>query len=318
VDDAGFEKQPNASRLVVLIGDHGNRGTPNYDGLVEKLTRPGRSPIDFVAVQVVDPEKLPDYEDQERARRARQAARDFRDQLTTLVERLNQKSAQAGAGRRIGTFVPMPDEGQGLTELLDEKYDEMKKREDELRRVQARLSARSFPTKVGSELEGLLADRGVSLERIRSLVGVRMGQEGYVWRWSRPPVGDEPGIAQVRVEALLSRPEVEKLVGLVAPILSSADPLKALQKAVGQDKSASVEKKWLSPSGLPATSLMFRRSIESLTPELVDAELPAARERLAHLRALLNDQGSASSQRWFDLHPGSTRWCWIDAATELP
>jgi hypothetical protein len=313
LDDSGFETSPGASRLVVLIGDHGNRGTPDYDRLVGKVLGLSPDRVEFVVIQVVDPDRASDDDSTEAGKARREAARMFRDQMTTLVERLNRKAI---GPRKRGTFVPMPDEGAGLTALLDRTYEAMKVRERELDQALARLSARSYATRVGLEMTSLLSARGVSVEQVQALVGVRVSHDGYVWRWSRPPVGDTPGVSLVRVEALLSRAEARTLADRAAAVLEAAQPLAAMRKAVGGDGTQSFRQVVLDPLGLPSSSLLFLQPAKSLTSELVGVELPGARQRLGNLLTLADP--SRPSPRWFHLREGSVEWCWIDVEAELP
>src|SRR5207302_550670 len=53
LDDAHFEGLTKARRLVVLIGDHGNREPLDYKSLVPKFERPGGARIELLAIQVV-------------------------------------------------------------------------------------------------------------------------------------------------------------------------------------------------------------------------------------------------------------------------
>jgi len=313
LDEANFEARPNAHRLVIDIGDHGNRGDPDYDGLIGKLTLPGRGPIQLAVFQVVDPERVPVEYPAELWSKAQAAARAFRDQMTELVNRLKRRSA--GEAGQDSSFAIVKDEGARLSVEINQKYDRMKERERDLKKKLARLEVRNFPTKAGPEMEELLKARGVPVERLQELVGVRVGQEGYVWHWFRPPVSGA-GVAQIRLETLLSRAEARKLADLITPLLGSPDPLGELRRAVGKDQSLSYERAVLTPLGLPAKAFCLRRSVESLTNELVQAELPAASERLQRLRSLCDGNGSGS--RWFLLPEGTSEWCWADVEIEIP
>ena len=146
IDAANFDAHPDASRLIVLIGDHGNRdpksanvGDLPYDLLVKKLIGLGRGPLAFAAVQVVDPEAT--TTEFNRPEGWRTAAKAFRDQLTKLKERLTAE--ETPAGRPVAEFIPTKDKGERLTELLNEKYDDMKKRETDLRNI-ARLGGATY------------------------------------------------------------------------------------------------------------------------------------------------------------------------------
>ncbi len=313
LDAANFEARPGATRLVVLIGDHGNRDDPDYDRLVEKITRRGRGPIELVVVQVVDPERPdPSIKVQDRPI-AQDSAQKFFTQMNALIDRLNR--AEGADGRPTASFVPMVDEGASLTEVLNQKYDAMKSRQRELEATYALMLGRRFPTRTGTELERLLAERSVPIDRLRALVGVRVAEEGFVWRWLRPPGGGMAGVPLVREAALLSRAEVRELVSLLEPILRASDPIAAMRVAVGIDPSGTVEGSILKPrGGLPANSLILRRKVDELTSELVKSLLPAATARLVKLKAL----AEAESTRWFSLHGGETQWCWIDVEQELP
>lgn len=315
LDDARFEAQPNASRLVILIGDHGNRGVPDYPAVLKKFQRADAALIHFVAVQVVDPEKPQSYADPRAAELARDAARDFRDQMTALVNALNQAPEAGGSAR--ASFIPLANEDMGLTALLDKEYDAMKRREQDLRQTIARIQARNYPTRLGLEMRQLLERRGVPVEQIQKLTGVKIGQEGYAWRWSRPPLGDDPGIPQVRIEAILSRPEATRLIATVGRVLNATDSLAAIRKEVGGDASKTYEQAVLRPQGVFGDSLIWKRPADSLTQELLAGETPPARQRLERLEALVK-QPPGGASRWFRLPGGTTEWCWIDTDGELP
>jgi hypothetical protein len=321
IDDAGFEKRTGANRLIVVIGDHGNKtglnqtGPPDYDSLLEALTKAGRAPIELVAFQVIDAEKSPPGLPPTYAEKYLEAARGYREHMSTLVNRLN--ATVSPGGRRLGSFVPMPDEGVRLTSMLDDKYDEMKRREEELNRKWARLVSRGFPTKTGKDMDSLLRDRHAPLERLRELGGVRVGAAGFVWRWWRPPAGGRAGTPQVRLEVLLSRLDAQQLVAVLDPVFSARDVREALRNAAGSDPGETLEHAMLDPRGLPAGSLLFKRPAGSISATLAAAELPAARARLARLRALATAMG-ADAPRWFRIRDAPTDWCWFDAETEIP
>ena len=88
------------------------------------------------------------------------------------------------------------------------------------------------------------------------MLGISVGHEGYVWRWYKPP-GNGKSVAQVAVAAFLSRSEARELVGLLAKVLESPDPLASLRAAVGKDKTSSYEHAVLIPRGLPANPGAF-------------------------------------------------------------
>ncbi len=265
--------------------------------------------------QVVNPEEKIESSDPQKAKEAQDAAGAFRDQMTELTNRL--KRHFAGDDQSEANFTTLKDKGESLTDRLNKQYDAAKRREDDLKRALARLEGRKFPTKAGVELNGILTERGVPVDRLQTMLGIRVGQEGYVWRWYKPPVNGK-GVAQVTIAAFLSRSEALQLVGLLAKVLESPDPLASLREAVGKDKTSSFEHAVLTPLGLPAnpSAFILRRSVDSLTPELLQVEIPVVRERLKSLRSLASPNGPAS--RWFRLSGGTTEWCWVDVETELP
>ena len=313
LDDARFEAQPKASRLVILIGDHGNRGEPDYDRLVEKLTRPGRV-ADRAGVGAGRQSRRPPSRRRSGFRRRLEESRAG----LPLPDENAGETIEPGVPRRRQTGRLLPFARRRRRGPDRAPRPEVRRDEGPGKRATrgARApSARTFPTKVGAELEGLLTGRGVPVARLRSLAGVRVGHEGYVWRWFQPPVGGEPGVSQVRIEAWLGRAEAKRLVERLAPALSARDPLGAIRAAAAADPSASFESIVLRPLGLPATALMLRTPVSGLTAELVAADLPSTRLRLGRLQALAADPASG---RWFRTAEGDDDHCWVDVQTELP
>jgi hypothetical protein len=326
VKAAGFGQRANASRLVFLIGDHGDHANPDDPAhtaerrVADILLRTAPDPIELAAVQVVNPDSdFTEYNTEKKRADAKKAAQAFRTQMKTIGRLMNE--APSAQGRTLATYTDLTRSGADLTRVLDLRYDVLKKREEELAGALKRLQAIEYPTKVGPELEQILRERKVPPEQLEEMRGLRVGHDGYVWRWvsGEVPAPGRPGVPQVRLVALYRAGELREFVRLLDTILLAGRPdaevLAALRAKVGEDRS--FQQVFLLPLGLEAHSRLLVRPPKKLGPTLAAEEAGKVRLRRDRLQALLRT-APAGAGRFFHLNGGGELWCWVDVEEELP
>ena len=353
VEVAGF--QPNARKIVILIGDmadKSNENDPNHapeKAVREMLLPAGQSPIEFYAVQVVDPESHGD-------------ARAFRKQMGTLlglmradlVSRYKVKREEAPS--RCGYFSSQ-NKNQ-VRDKINERYAALRQQAEKLKGESA-AAGRGEWTRISPELERILKDQGIDIEPLRKAGGFQLFEYGYVWEKSIE------GIPQTRVRLLVSDGELQSFVDVLAS-LDSNDPGKRtsekqvitnlVQTHIGelQDR-LKVELKdelkredWsfdsviLRSKGLTAKSPLLKRAIDDIKDDAITSR---ERQDVLRKKKMLEDVRNnveydyqqrevgetfkikvwdrvgarRQKQRLFSIGgDNSVKWCWVDFDKEWP
>jgi hypothetical protein len=186
IDDANFSAR--ARKLVILIGDHGNKeiaGDPKLDDLVARMvpTAQDRTPIEFYAIQVGVP--------------VIKEAKQFRAEMQEITAKVAGKIAARYPGDpsagRLSAFdsVSGSEEANRLIRKINDRYQALRKRALELNDEIDDLRL-DFSSRLSPETERLLTNQGVPIEELRKIRGAQIFREGYVWE------KNSEGIQQIR------------------------------------------------------------------------------------------------------------------------
>jgi hypothetical protein len=165
IEDAGFEA--HSRKIVIVIGDmadHADENDPKHPGenkIVSRLAPEGQSPIEFYAIQVIEPDRDPD-------------ARAFRAQMRTILELLRRKVGD----EQFGSYVSLGDKDTLRRDILA-RYKRLNDQADELSRQVDALARGKWKTEMAPELEALLKRYGIDLDRLRAQPGPRSPSWGH-------------------------------------------------------------------------------------------------------------------------------------------
>jgi hypothetical protein len=306
IDFAGFS--PESHKLVVLIGDCGNRNdsgsdTPALEDLVEKLVQVNDKawrPAEYYAIQVGEKEWLD----------KRRSAVQFRAEQIALETRVKQRIAakypvenQPGAApgpEPLSDFItvnrPAGPEADAMKTSIINRYHRLRQRAlemgDELDRVRL-----AFGTKLSPETVQQLVARRVPIDQLRNVEGAQIFQDGYVWR--RNPAGQD----QLHDYLLISRGELDKFYEITAGLDLSVEQLGSLTakqfitrmldamggEAEGPDKSLSLSELVRKRSGYPVQSPLFKNlRVDAEDFQLKAQEVADIQWKRAKLRDVLD------------------------------
>ena len=345
VETAGF--QPNARKIVIVLGDmadKSNETDPQHapeKAVRDMLLPAGQSPIEFYAIQVIDPLSHTD-------------ARAFRTQIRTLlkltraelVQRYKMDDKEA-AGR--GGYFSSQNKGQ-VRDKIRERYTLLRKQAEKLKQEVGGLRRGEW-TRISPELERILTDRRIDIARLRGTQGFQLFEYGYVWEKSA--AGDR----QTRVRLLVSDGELEQLIKMLST-LDSNDPGKrpserdiitrVVQTHIGEQKDDLKRSEWsfenvvLRSKGLTARSWLLRRAIDDIREDAITSR---ERQNVLKKKKLLEDARAnreydyrqrevgksfkikvwdrlgegRKQQRLFSIGADrSVLWCWVDFDKEWP
>ena len=345
IETAGF--QPNARKVVIVLGDMADKSDENdprhapETAVRDMLLPVGQSPIEFYAIQVIDPLSHAD-------------ARAFRTQIHTLLklnrdELMSRYKMERKEAAEYGGYFTSQNKGQ-VRDKIRERYALMRRQAAKLKQEVAGLRRGEW-TRISPELERILKDRRIDLARLRKTQGFQLFEYGYVWEKSAG------GDRQTRVRLLVSDGELEQLIKMLAS-LDSNDPGKrpserdiitrVVQTHIGEQKSDLQRSEWsfenvvLRSKGLTARSWLLRRAIDDIKEDGITSR---ERQNVLKKKKLLEDARSnreydyrqrevgksfkikvwdrvgagRHKQRLFSIGADrSVLWCWVDFEKEWP
>ncbi|MCC7419776.1 MAG: hypothetical protein IT428_05820 [Planctomycetaceae bacterium] len=339
VEGAGFS--PFARKLVILIGDAGDK-IPVSDlpaavrEVTALLTPQKQSPVEFYAIRVEPDDNA--------------VSRSFQAQTDAIADSLNRASeSDKSVSRKLAATVSAGD--VSLMELLTARYAALGEESREIRKKIDDMRQGQFQTRPGPELESMLKQFGVNLDKLSAIKGNQVFAEGYVWKKS---VG-QTNIPQVRVRYLLSHGNIQDLIRIMKPLVGHKNDLltkkpKMKDLLVGVIKQAtddpieeskSLDEILLKKLGLEARSRLLKMPINSTLPLKASAQdLEEIALRLQKLEDVLEGKTRTWQARvrkeqdqditWYEGGPASdlprswtlpysqTRLYWIDAEEEIP
>jgi len=267
VEVAGF--QPNASKIVIVLGDDGNKSDENDPKQTEEkavrdaLLKDSQTPIDFFVLQV----KEPDTDGDSRA---------FRKQAKSIVSLVRQelvtryKVSKEEAEDR-GGYVPTQDK-DAIRKKIKEQYEHLQKKAVALRGGIGS-ARRGEWTRISPELVKILEDNGINIEKYRNTQGFQLFQYGYLWERTAD------GVPQTRVRLLVTDGELEYMVDMLGK-LDSKDPgrrisekdliTRLVQTQAGEHRDDLRRQDWsfenviLKAKGLTARSWLLRRAVDQI------------------------------------------------------
>jgi len=345
IETAGF--QPNARKVVIVLGDMADKSDetdPKHapeQAVCKMLLPPGQSPIEFYAIQVVDPLSHTD-------------ARAFRTQMHTLLrltraELVSRYKMDRKTAAERGGYFSSQNKDQ-VRDKVRERYALLRKEADRLKQEIAGLRRGEW-TRISPELERILKDRRIDLARLRNTQGFQLFEYGYVWEKSAG------GDRQTRVRLLVSDGELQQLIQMLAS-LDSNDPGKrpserelitrVVQTHIGEQKDDLKRSEWsfenviLRSKGLTARSWLLRRAIDDIKEDGITSR---ERQNVLKKKKLLEDVraervyeyrerevgksfkikvwdrvgAGRKTQRLFSIGADrSVLWCWVDFEKEWP
>jgi len=260
IEDAKFQRW--SRKIVVLIGDMADHDT-DADGrhkaereVVNKLVPEDQSPIEFFSIQVIDP-------DQNGA-----DAKGFQTQMRTIIELFDAEMERLGLkATKKGVYVQL-SEGKEVIDQILSRYQLLSKQAADFEAQIGALQRGQWDgTRIAPELERILKEKEIDLERLRRRAGLQLFHYGYVWENARA------GVTQTRIQLLVSDGELEKLIeplkALQSPELEKQPSAETLAKvlvgsAAGEqgDRNASFESARLKAHGLKVQSPLLKRSLK--------------------------------------------------------
>lgn len=224
--DAEFAQK--ARKLVFLLGDMGHNTTfdtdkwpsPTEGQIARQLNPAGQSPIEFYAVQMVDPDAPFDFASEKlSAQDFRRRAKKILDESELILSK--DKSLKHRTAGRYFHFAPAR-----LDEMRKVLLDGFKKLDDEaalIARQIDELSVGRFTAEVGPELLRMLEAEGVDIGKLRALKGAQVFETGYL------PARTQQGAPQVAERLLVSEGQINEVIeGLKK--LASRDPARRTLK----------------------------------------------------------------------------------------
>jgi hypothetical protein len=329
---------PYARKIVIVLGDmadHADENDPEHPGekkIVDRLVPPDGAPIEFYAIQVIDPESRDD-------------AKAFRKQMQTILGLYRER---VDDGRR-GGYDTTAKESVVRARIL-ERYDQLKKEAEDFSQQIGRAGRGQWNTVMTPELERMLErplkNIGIDLDELRRLDGFQVFQEGYVWQQS------PDGVDQVRLSLLLSDGELEDYLAVLSRLnkdRSVKDLLSAAVRAPAgelKDRTRFGDDELLKRRGLEVDSWLLRKVVGEIPNEDTRTylqELQSVRRKIGRLEDARQNRRYVYAER-IVFHPsgikfsvwdrtgepipaqrqfyiGSNRkegWYWIDVAEEWP
>jgi hypothetical protein len=341
IEDARFQRY--SRKIVVLIGDMADHDT-DADGkhtaeraVVRKLVPEDQSPIEFYAIQVIDPDKNG------------ADAKGFQTQMQTIIKLFDEELEKIGLKEsKKGVYVQLSESKEVCDHILA-RYKQLARQATEFEEQLAALQRGQWDgTRIAPELERILKDKDIDLDKLRKSAGLQLFHYGYIWENSRA------GVPQTRVKLLVSDGELEKLLEplrqLQSPELEKQPTAETLARvlvgsATGEqaDKNASFESARLKAYGLKVQSPLLKRSLRETRFDF-DAQqelrviyrkrqmLEEARNNLAstyQARKRLTPSGEELTvweksdpkpreRRFYLSGDRSTIWYWLDYDEEWP
>ena len=230
IKEAGFQADAPAQRMIILIGDDGDKSdeadphSVQVDRVVDALLDGGRKPIFFAAIQVVQPPKNNPFprraarpkttrseeeqasfpvrsnqglEENQKSLKKQQdcAAWAFKVQVEAIRDKLNAHEKEFGM--TLGSYQAISGPGasgggaRDLTAALNSVVSAAQTRMNDLETEFQRYQARQFHTRIEPRFLSILRDMNAPVTSLRDLPGVRVGRgDGFAWRWARGGVRD--------------------------------------------------------------------------------------------------------------------------------
>ncbi len=243
---AGFEKERFARKIVILIGNFGNNDkfdkdengklkptAPTVQKIAEALvpirnaSQPNPySPIEFYAIQVIDPNGNYAQDDE------KQAAPGFRDQNKEIIRIAQERLKATGwagtptrPGRSAGDYFHLENQEE-VSKKIKEQYDQIKKMAN-LLSEQAYKIRTGLDGDWGEELSVILKLKNIDPERRIKGSGAQFFQAAFIWEY------DRVGARQVRTQVLISDGELKKLLEILEELKKNdTDVLAAASRVV--------------------------------------------------------------------------------------
>ena len=325
IDASGFDTTETAARkLLIVIGDYPDKSALDSDGfllpvdpkhpgesaIIERLLQAGRSPIEFYAIQVIQPT---DGLEEKFKPRAIEAQKAFKTEMDWLVAGLN-----AGGKDELGSYATLgtsPKQTAELLSILTQRYDRL--REDvvalqtQIRSAQLPSTDRKKTGGLGPRFARLLKDEGIDITPLESAKGgQQISGPGFVWEFvpGQAVRNDATDMRQIRRKLLMSRFEIKTLVDNVAPIFETveanakSEPLKAMEAAVKSASGDTTKFKstadfLMKRQGIKAQSILLNKAFATTDQGFDRDEIPKLLNRLDRLKDILQyaDETAGSS-----------------------
>ena len=206
----GFNDPTNNSRkLVVVLGDDCDKleaGDTTAEDVAALLVPPQGTPVEFYAIQVADPSDAD--------------KRAFRDQMGELVTLARAKYRERyGAGDKDeGRYVFRPKrERDTIVKGIIERYDQLRAERDAWLGVLGQNRQGQFNSRGGAQLEKILKELGVDIETLKSMKGVQIFDQGYLWE------KNSLGLRQIRPYLLINESELDQVLRLLQALTKPTD-----------------------------------------------------------------------------------------------
>ncbi|HEX7378345.1 MAG TPA: vWA domain-containing protein, partial [Pirellulales bacterium] len=176
VREAGFS--PHARKLVVLLGDMGDKSNENDPShaaeaaVVAELLPDGESPLEFYTLHVVAADRLKN-----------EAVRAFQTQMRTVVSEYRKKSNGLGQA----SYALLSDANQ-VRDAIVERFAQLQAEQHRLsNRLEELRRGQVAGTAIGPELEMLLREYQIDIDKLKATRGAQVFEFGYAWVSTVPP-----------------------------------------------------------------------------------------------------------------------------------
>ena len=357
LETVGFSRQ--SRKIAILIGDtgdHDTNATGNFEkevSIMDRMVFEDRSPIEFFGIQVIPPKENPDFIS-------------FKSQIQKIIELTHAKMASLKSfdadGKETGSqkdgrenlYIQISDVDELIAKILN-RYKVLRDKAEATASEIAKIKGGQW-TRVSPEVERILKQENVDLDKLRKTKGLQVFDYGWVWEKGKP---SKCGCNQVRMKMLTEEYDRLLLARLLEDI-ENANPgrkpspeniAKILNNAGTGEKDKEIKTDNLSDHRLKSNGLFARSPLLSKAlGEIKDDEsFQSELNKLFMKRRLLEDIGKNEKSEFVpgfeDLGDGTkipvikrigepkkeprmfrpngstiltTKWVWLDFEEEWP
>jgi hypothetical protein len=357
LETVGFSRQ--SRKIAILIGDtgdHDTNATGNFEkevSIMQRMVFEDRSPIEFFGIQVVRPKENPDFIA-------------FKSQVQKIIELTHSKMASIKSfdseGKETGSqkdgrenlYIQITDVDELIAKILN-RYKVLREKAEATAAEIAKIKGGQW-TRVSPEVERILKQENVDLDKLRKTKGLQVFDYGWVWEKGKP---NKCACNQVRMKMLTEEYDRLQLARLLEDI-ENANPgrkpspeniAKILNNAGIGEKDKEIKADNLSDHRLKSNGLFARSPLLSKAlGEIKDDEsFQSELNKLFLKRRLLEDIGKNEKSEFVpgfeDLGDGTkipvikrigepkkeprmfrplgstiltTKWVWLDFEEEWP
>ena len=222
VEAAEFSR--HARKMVIVIGDTGNnpRFDKKFKGWTEEeiaslLVPKGKTPIEFYAIQVLDPDEFARDPKHEKGDEDKNAVLAFRTEMNSILQFAKKRldATEEFKDFPTGKYIHLQNE-KDLIRELESRYEILEARAEDINRKIQQITVHGNVPAAGKMIETLFKEHGLEdvLERLKNSKGAQVFREGYVWE------NDVHGQRQISKKLLVSEADLRDLNDVLKSMLN--------------------------------------------------------------------------------------------------